>query len=285
MKGLRSVWFMVLICAVLAVPALSGAAEPSAKAKMATMTLGNEECGKCHTGPPADIAAAGGKHKEVGCTECHVGHRPSVKTSIPQCSKCHEDKPHYKLANCLGCHKNPHRPLEIQFGNKVTEPCLTCHTDQIKQLQANKSKHTALFCSTCHSVHGKIPQCVQCHKPHSAQMTQADCKKCHKAHMPTVVAYGPDVPNKDCAACHAKANNLLMASATKHKAQPCVSCHKAKHKMIPACQNCHGDKHPKAIMEKFPKCSQCHNIAHDLNHWTAPAPAAAAPAKKATKKK
>jgi hypothetical protein len=61
-----------------------------------------------------------------------------------------------------------------------------------------------------------------------------------------------------------------------------ASCHQEKHKMVPKCQDCHGEKHPAAIMAKFPKCGDCHNIAHDLNNWK-PAPAAEAP--KAKKKK
>jgi hypothetical protein len=36
-------------------------------------------------------------------------------------------------------------------------------------------------------------------------------------------------------------------------------------------------------MAKFPKCSECHKIAHDLNNWTATEPQAAP--KQAPKKK
>jgi hypothetical protein len=41
------------------------------------------------------------------------------------------------------------------------------------------------------------------------------------------------------------------------------------------------------MMAKFPKCSMCHNIAHDLNHWSAATtPEQATPgAKKAVIKK
>jgi hypothetical protein len=54
--------------------------------------------------------------------------------------------------------------------------------------------------------------------------------------------------------------------------------------MVPACQSCHGVPHPAAMMAKFTKCGECHNIAHDLNHWsTAPAKAPAAPAKEPKK--
>ncbi|HEY6838717.1 MAG TPA: cytochrome C [Geobacteraceae bacterium] len=240
----------------------------AADAAPAKPVLTSADCVKCHTKPVEDIEAKGMSHKTaVSCQDCHVGHPPAVKKIIPQCSMCHQDKPHFKLPNCLGCHRNPHTPKVITFGKNVTDPCLTCHTPQIKKLQENKSKHTALNCSFCHDVHGKIPACTQCHKSHSADIVQADCKKCHQAHMPKVVTYGKEMPNKFCGACHAKAFNLLSASKAKHSKVPCVSCHQAKHKMIPKCQDCHGIPHPAAMMSKFPKCGECHNIAHDLNNW------------------
>jgi hypothetical protein len=233
------------------------------------VSLTDDDCVKCHAVPPADLKAAGGKHKEVGCTGCHAGHPPTVKKPIPQCSDCHMGKPHFELKGCLNCHKNPHTPLKISFTPTITDACLTCHAQQIEQLRKYKSKHTALDCSKCHDVHRKIPQCTQCHKPHSAAMVAADCKKCHKPHMPAVVTYSADTPSKDCGACHSKILNLLSASKAKHSALACASCHKEKHKMVPQCQDCHGSPHPAGIMAKFPKCGECHNIAHDLNNWPA----------------
>ncbi len=229
--------------------------------------LSNEDCVKCHTAPPADIEAAGKKHKDVGCTGCHVGHPPTVKKPIPQCNQCHMGKPHFELKGCLSCHRNPHTPLNITFTPNITDACLTCHTPQIEQLKKYKSKHTALDCSKCHDVHRKIPQCTQCHKPHAAEMTAADCKKCHKPHMPLVVTYAADTPSKDCGACHGKVLSLLSASKAKHKALACAFCHQEKHKTVPKCQDCHGSPHPAGIMAKFPRCGECHNIAHDLNNW------------------
>jgi hypothetical protein len=85
--------------------------------------------------------------------------------------------------------------------------------------------------------------------------------------MPTVVVYGSDTANKLCAACHKKAFDLHSKTDTKHKGVNCVTCHKEKHKTIPVCQDCHGVPHPSRIMARFNKCSICHNIAHDLNHW------------------
>lgn len=273
-----------------AAPAKAPAAAPAAapaKAAVQGPKLLNDDCAKCHAKAPADIAANGAKHKTViGCQDCHNGHPPTVKNIIPKCSQCHDGKPHYKLANCAGCHSNPHTPLIIKMGRNVTDPCLTCHTQQIVKLKENKSKHTALACSFCHDTHGKIPDCTQCHKPHSKEQVNADCKKCHQAHMPTAVTYSNQTPSKDCGACHKAAAQLLAASPFKHKNLSCVACHQAKHKMIPQCQSCHGTPHPATMLSKFPKCGYCHGIAHDLNNFKAQAaPAAAAPAPAAKKKK
>ena len=268
MKTLRSgsLAVVLLLVAFISVFFVYSGTTPAQTTKPA---LTNEDCLKCHDAPPADIAAAGGKHKDVGCTGCHVGHPPTVKKPIPQCNESHMGKPHFELKGCLGCHKNPHTPLKIVFTGKVTDACVTCHTPQIGQLRNNQSKHTALDCSFCHSVHRQVPQCTQCHKPHSAEMAAADCKKCHKAHMPKLVTYAADTPSKNCGSCHKKAFDLLAASGAKHKALACAFCHQEKHKMIPKCTDCHGSPHPAGILRKFQKCGDCHSIAHDLNNWAA----------------
>lgn len=270
MKSLRRRSFMVvlfLIVCISGLPAYSGTAIAQTKATQTKAVLANEDCLKCHDVPPTDIATAGGKHKDVGCTGCHSGHPPKVKKPIPLCSECHMGKPHFELKGCLGCHKNPHTPLNISFTDKVTDACITCHTPQITQLRGNQSKHSAVDCSFCHNVHRKVPQCTQCHKPHSAEMVVADCKKCHKAHMPKQVTYAADTPSKDCGTCHKNALNLLASSKAKHNALACAFCHQEKHKTIPKCQDCHGSPHAAGIMKKFQKCGDCHNIAHDLNNW------------------
>jgi len=108
--------------------------------------------------------------------------------------------------------------------------------------------------------------------------------------MPKNIGYDDKTPSKDCAACHKAAYTMLTASVSKHKDLSCVVCHQAKHKMVPQCQSCHGTPHPAAILAKFPKCGQCHSIAHDLNNFKntkAPTPAAVkttVPANKQPKK-
>ncbi len=277
------IMLLLLSYAVLSLHSASGwAAEETRKQPV----LNPADCVKCHATQTADIAAQGGRHKTITCQDCHSGHRPASKNNIPSCNQCHQGKPHFELKACLGCHTNPHTPLSITLASSLTDPCLTCHSSQIKQLRENKSKHSAQYCTTCHSVHRKVPECTKCHKPHSADMAAADCKKCHKAHMPKTVTYAADTESKYCAACHGNAYSLLTASKTKHSALKCAYCHQEKHKMVPKCQDCHGDKHPASIMAKFPKCGDCHKIAHDLNNWkTSSVPDAGAPAVKKKKKK
>lgn len=265
--------------AILTLAVACFAAEPAPPAKAALL---NADCAKCHAKAPADIEAAGGAHKSsVGCQDCHVGHPPTTRKIIPKCSQCHEDKPHYKLKDCLSCHRNPHTPKVITLGKNVTEPCLTCHTKQNAHLRESPSKHSALACTFCHDQHGKVPACTQCHRSHSADIGAADCKKCHQAHAPKAVTYAADIPSKYCAACHKVAFNMLTASKAKHSKLACAECHKAKHRTVPKCQECHGVPHAAGIMAKFPTCRDCHYIAHNLNSWP---PVEKKPAPKPAKK-
>jgi predicted nucleic acid binding AN1-type Zn finger protein len=106
--------------------------------------------------------------------------------------------------------------------------------------------------------------------------------------MPKIVTYVAEIPSKDCGACHKRALDLLTASKAKHKTFACAFCHQVKHKMVPQCQDCHGAPHPAGMLAKFKNCGECHNLAHDLNNWSAvekkeapkAAPAAPAPKKK-----
>ena len=261
---------LLLVPGLLLAASMAFAAAPAAPKAV----LGNDDCAKCHVTQPADIAAAGGKHKsEIGCSDCHTGHRPASARNIPECSSCHSGNPHYEIKGCLNCHKNPHTPLTITFTGNLTDPCVSCHSDkpnkpsQFTQLRDNKSKHTLLACTICHRVHRQKPECTQCHKPHSTDMTAADCKQCHRAHMPKAVTYAATVSNKSCGACHQKAFTLLTNSKAKHAKLACAFCHKEKHKTMPKCQDCHGVPHPAGMMAKFGKCGECHGIAHDINNF------------------
>jgi len=242
----------------------------SAPAKAAELTV--SDCVKCHEKEPAEIAANGMAHKsQIDCQACHESHRPKVANNVPQCSQCHDGEAHFKLEGCKNCH-NPHSPLDISLEGELKEVCLTCHAEQGQEMASNPSMHAEVACNFCHAdKHGVIPECVQCHEPHSSNMTQSDCGTCHQAHKPLALNYGPQTPSVQCAACHETAFNLLMDSKTKHHDLACAFCHEGKHKVVPQCSDCHGKPHAEGMHKKFPQCGNCHNIAHDLNQWTSTA--------------
>jgi hypothetical protein len=80
--------------------------------------------------------------------------------------------------------------------------------------------------------------------------------------------YAADFPSKDCSVCHKMVTDLMKATASKHTPLECAFCHNGKHRVPPACRDCHGTRHPEGILAKFPKCTACHNSPHDLNNWT-----------------
>ena len=144
----------------------------------------------------------------------------------------------------------------------MTAPCLTCHDKEGQQLKDFPSFHSTLACTSCHdTTHGKVPQCVNCHKPHTPEMVQADCKKCHQAHKPLAVTYADDTPSKDCGACHDKVYSTLMGSQAKHKELLCATCHETKHKNIPQCVQCH-EPHAKDMAAT--ECTKCHQAHSPL---------------------
>jgi predicted CXXCH cytochrome family protein len=243
----------------------------------AKVVLSTKDCSKCHADRANDIAVAGGGHRSVSCLGCHAGHPPEVKKPFAPCNTCHQRPKdnHPQAGSCLGCHTNPHRPLNILLKGANKEVCLTCHGPESWQLRTYESKHTALDCSQCHDVHRKIPQCTQCHIPHKGRIV-GDCKQCHRAHTPKMAAFPENMPSTDCGSCHKIPSDLLRATASKHKSLTCVGCHKLKHRFKPACQDCHGTPHPEGILAKFPECTMCHNSPHDLNNWPETATAVAA---------
>ncbi len=253
-----------LVAVISALPVYSSAALAQTKA-----VLSDEDCVKCHADQVNDMAAAGGAHRGVSCPRCHAGHPPKVAKPIAPCGTCHlkakNDHFEKEMPACLNCHTNPHRPLDISLKGAGKDACLTCHGPESWLLRKYESKHTALDCSQCHDVHRKIPQCIQCHRPHPGIADK--CKNCHSAHMPKVEAFPADMPLKNCGSCHKTPAALLGATASKHKNLSCVDCHKLKHKFKPACQDCHGSPHPEGILVKFPECGMCHKGAHDLNKW------------------
>jgi len=229
--------------------------------------LAVNDCGKCHRDAARDIETAGMSHKtSVTCLDCHAGHPPDQLEIIPACSLCHGKTrtPHYGLDGCLGCHKNPHKPLEVTLGKNLTAPCLTCHPEQGRQLKDFPSYHSTLACTACHErKHGHVPACGDCHKPHGPEMAGDSCGNCHQAHKPLAVAFATTVAGGDCNGCHGQVAATLINSPSRHKKLACNTCHGSVHKNIPLCSQCH---QPHAASMAADQCRRCHS-AHS------PAPA------------
>ena len=223
------------------------------------------DCDKCHQKEINDIDEAGLAHKtELSCSDCHTGHRPKSFENIPSCNLCHTGIAHYQLPQCLICHRNPHRPLEIKLPKKAHIECISCHMPQGLELEQNASYHSQLVCTDCHQEHGQRPPCMSCHKGHNDEMLESSCQDCHQPHKPLAVSYADNTPSTDCAGCHPDAFDQLEASNSKHHLLSCATCHRQQHKMVPQCQNCHGRPHADEILQRFPSCGDCHGTAHDL---------------------
>jgi hypothetical protein len=220
------------------------------------------DCAACHDQVFSTLSSSPSKHNTLTCATCHEAEHGN----IPQCGQCHQPHaPDMADASCKNCHQ-AHSPAPTVFGDAVSSAdCGACHDGAFKTLSTSQTKHQQVSCVECHAqTHGNIPQCNQCHEPHSKDMVQGDCTSCHGAHKPMPVLYGEKVASQHCAACHDDAYNLLQVSKSKHHDLSCSGCHQEKHTMIPACQDCHGIPHPPKMLERFPDCGTCHGMAHDL---------------------
>jgi len=224
-------------------------------------------CKQCHIKEIEDIETEGMAHKtDINCTDCHAGHKPKSFENIPRCNQCHSGTAHYDQLQCLNCHRNPHRPLEIKLPKKAHAECLTCHESQGVELKQFPSYHSTLVCTDCHFKHGFLPECLSCHKSHAESMDEETCQACHAPHRPLNITYSSaDVPTSFCSPCHPEAAIFMEKTQRKHKQLSCAECHINQHKSVPACEECHGKPHADALHKKFPGCRDCHNTAHNLD--------------------
>jgi hypothetical protein len=245
------------------------------------MDIPDEACAECHINAFTSISLEGGRH-DKGCTFCHVQHG-----IIPRCTGCHELVHGTQLKNCKDCH-DEHAPLSIISSPTFELSCARCHPSQIPQeinypdyiasgtcafcheavsdtLEQGGTKHTALRCSFCHAVHEQVPECQDCHIPHTPDMTNEDCTGCHPAHDPLDMEF-PAVPQRGtCAICHKDIDVELRGSGTEHDDLGCIYCH-PKHRYLPTCESCHELPHQKFVHEDYPVCEQCHIAAHDVKN-------------------
>jgi predicted CXXCH cytochrome family protein len=149
------------------------------------------------------------------------------------------------------------------------QDCVKCHEGPTMAMRSKGGKHNTVGCGDCHVGHPpevKKPynKCVDCHEPHSDQMTEDACSQCHRAHTAAEVTYAFNVPSAYCAACHQDAADELAASRSKHSDIACALCHQEQHGASSTCQYCHGGTHPQHVMKKTDICAACHHTAHDL---------------------
>lgn len=270
---------IIVVCALLAavvtLPVTPARAQDNIYANIEVQPLTVADCARCHAAHFSWLKTNGARHQGVACTECHEKFHMYNPTKnnyadiMPKCSQCH-DNPHgtnAEVTQCLSCHTNPHEPIvSLPKPMELETRCPICHAPIAKMLADKPSKHTKRHCSECHSkVHGRIPDCSECHDSHSPMMElqTADCLKCHPVHTPLEISYPASQAKELCAGCHEDEYNTLQASTTKHHELTCAFCHPT-HGEIPRCQRCHGESpHNAAIHEKFPQCLTCHNNPHD----------------------
>lgn len=223
--------------------------------------LPSATCGSCHGAPMETLSNTVARHGKLNCALCHENEHGA----IPSCNQCHQ--PHSESMDesaCSQCH-DAHSPVPVVYDDVASSQCAACHEGTYERLTTSRTGHQELSCSMCHAEqHGSIPECSQCHEPHSADMTQADCAMCHQAHEPMPVAYGEETPSLHCASCHAAAYDTLSASEAMHSELACAVCHEDEHKNVPRCRDCHGQPHSKAMLSRFEGCGDCHGTAHDV---------------------
>lgn len=208
-----------------------------------------------------------GKHKTVGCAECHKKETRSGKpfqkfTGIP-------------FSNCNACHNDPHN---YNLGTN----CKQCHTEDafsslagLKKFNHNethfplKGKHRQADCAGCHNMNTTPVALFQ----DRLGVPTNDCARCHK-----------DVHDgkfgRNCAECHNEESFHSSRSLKqfdhdrtgfelegKHATVDCKKCHRSGSFTDPlphyTCDACHKDYHNgefASILGLSPDCAKCHTV-------------------------
>ncbi len=219
-----------------------------------------------------------GKHKTVGCRDCHnpsritaedVKRLPTAQLEntylglSPTCSSCHEDVHKGQFSQpCSSCHDTYRWKPASNFdhdktnypltGKHKTVDCYGCHYQ--KMSDGKTVRYTGLVFSSCASCHAD---------PHKGAFKQA-CAKCH-----TTDSF-MKVPTTDFD--HSKTQFPLLG---KHADLKCAQCHQDDPKkrnvsgefgfhisQFRECSDCHADAHA-GQFDKIAggdKCERCHNV-------------------------
>jgi len=272
-----SACFSLLLAALILVASTAFAARVATvdipvRAELYAVTpepLTTAQCAQCHTGVFGSLKRDGGRHR-FDCQGCHQAiHAYNPRKGgwdelMPKCSSCHTEIHGAANKDCSSCHANPHAPRKVAMTPRLTGSCATCHTAAKADLARFPSKHSLLACQRCHTSHGFKPSCSACHKPHYQGQGYGTCAACHPVHRPKQVAYPATEPAATCGSCHAKVYAKWRGTPSRHAKVNCASCHKTRHGYIPQCTECHKAPHPRALLDRFPKCLACHLDVHDL---------------------
>ncbi|WNO11450.1 cytochrome c3 family protein [Teredinibacter sp. KSP-S5-2] len=184
-----------------------------------------------------------GKHKNVSCTQCHIG---AIDDPLPaDCASCHKaDDVHHnsEMKVCGMCHSTESWQATTLFDHDFTSfpligmhriaPCQSCHLN-------NQFAGTDSVCGTCHTaddVHkgSQGNECSLCHTPNAWNPWQFN----HNTQTEFIL----DGKHKDvaCESCH-KPN-----SQPKDTSKICGTCHQS--------QDIHGG-------EFGAQCDRCHSTS------------------------
>jgi hypothetical protein len=245
-----------------------------------------EKCESCHTtkqwksttfNHDVDTKyALRGKHRNVGCKECHAGNLYRDKLS-QDCISCHKKDDKHKESlgkECAACHTERNWKEPAKFDHALTKfPLLGKHADVVC-----KNCHTSVMfkeapsdCIGCHKKDDKHKEtlgtkCADCHTERDWKATESRFQ-----HDKTrfVLRNKHAQPAVKCAACHKDLQSF------RNTPLDCFSCHKKddKHEGQEGskCEQCHSDRawnvtqfdHGKS---RFPltgrhgsvKCKSCH---------------------------
>lgn len=224
-------------------------------------------------------------NKNITCIDCHSGggskgyvdarkelidaivierSAPLLK-SIIQNDSYNTNIIHLK-ANCIKCHSS----VESKYYNHTNlTDCNKCHpangTIEFSETGALQKMgtggHRNKTCEDCHSIDFKIPNCTDCHRPHT-EMTQWGndvCLDCHNSpHIPVRNgSFNTGIAKENCGVCHEDQYKTLAFYNSKHnELNSCVYCHPA-HKDTKTCFGCHSGGHTSHPFAQN-NCNACH---------------------------
>jgi len=242
-----------------------------------------KDCNSCHTETSFGISVVKrkfnhnkrtryklkGKHRRVGCYECHSPDKPQTALF--------SDFKNYADFDCDRCHDDAH---EGKFGTD----CSSCHTEK----SFGKIKSTADF---NHNItdfpllgkHKKV-DCKECHKTKLLDpVAHSKCTDCHKDYHEGEIKRGGEVT--DCKECHTekgfddfdydieKHKNTDFPLRGAHEATPCFACHqvdgqqKWKFQSLGGdCVDCHENIHKDELDTKYYPGENCRKC-HDEDKW------------------